>query len=387
MTPKADVVVIGAGIIGAACAYYLSSAGVDVHLVEGRFPASGTSRACDSLILAFDKSAGAELELSQASAALWTGLAHTLDMDFEYERHGSLWLFESVENMNAALGKARSFQAAGVQLQILDARDVHSLEPGLAPDVAGGYFFPDDAQVDARRATLALLSAARQRGLTLHANAPVTAVERASNGRIVRLVTRAGEIMTDTVVCAAGVWSNEVSRLVGLELPIRPRKGHILVTAKIPRLVRHPLLEAGYTSTVQSASQDLQVALVAEMTAGGTLLLGSSREFAGLDRAVSLQVMQAIAARAVRFLPALAQVGVIRSYAGLRPWSPDHLPLVGPVGAAPGFYLATGHEGAGIGLAPITGRLVADCITGASLPAFAAQVRPDRFELGPAGPG
>lgn len=387
MTPKADVVVIGGGIIGAACAYHLSAAGLDVHLVEGRFPASGASRACDSLILSFDKSVGAELELSQASAALWTGLAQTLDMNFEYARHGSLWLFESVEGLNAALGKAKSFQAAGVQLEILDSRDVRLLEPGLAPDVAGGFFFLDDAQVDARRATLALLSSARRRGLTLHTNAPVVAIERASNGRIAKVVTRAGEIMTGAVVCAAGVWSNEVSRLVGLELPIRPRKGHILVTAKIPRLVRHPLLEAGYTSTVQSASQDLQVALVAEMTASGTLLLGSSRQFAGLDLAVSLPVMQAIAARAVRFLPALAQVGVIRSYAGLRPWSPDHLPLVGPVSAAPGFYLATGHEGAGICLAPVTGRLVADCITGARLPAFAAQIRPDRFELGPARSG
>ena len=108
---------------------------------------------------------------------------------------------------------------------------------------------------------------------------------------------------------------------------------------------------------------------------------------AGLDLTVSLPVMQAIAARAVRFLPELAKVGVIRSYAGLRPWSPDHLSLVGPVGAAPGFYLATGHEGAGIGLAPVTGRLLADCITGAPSPASAAYLRPDRFELGPAGPG
>ena len=108
---------------------------------------------------------------------------------------------------------------------------------------------------------------------------------------------------------------------------------------------------------------------------------------AGLDLTVSLPVMQAIAARAVRFLPELAQVGVIRSYAGLRPWSPDHLPLVGPVSASPGVYLATGHEGAGICLAPVTGRLVADCIIGVQLSAFAAHLRPDRFELGPAGSG
>ena len=135
--------------------------------------------------------------------------------------------------------------------------------------------------------------------------------------------------------------------------------------------------------TVQSASEGLEVAFVAEMTASGTLLLGSSRRFVGFDRTVSLPVVQALAARAARFLPALAdnRVNVIRSYAGLRPWSPDHQPLIGPVEAVPGFYLATGHEGAGIGLAPVSGRLIADWVTGAELPSFAADVRPDRFDI------
>jgi len=383
MTPKADVVVIGGGVIGAACAYYLCAAGLDVHLVEQHFPASGTSRACDSLILTFDKTLGAELELGRASAVLWADLAEVLDMDFEYARLGSLWFSESEVGMAAAMDKAREVQAVGVEVQILDSRELRSLEPNLAPNLAGGIFFPDDAQVDARRATLALLSAARRRGLTLQANAPVIAIQRMSNGggQVSKVVTQSGEILTDTVVCAAGVWSNDVARLVDVVLPIQPRKGHILVTAKTPGLIHHPLLESSYVSTVQSASQDLQVALVAEMTTSGTLLLGSSRQFVGYDRSVALAVVQAIASRAVRFLPALASVGAIRSYSGLRPWSPDHLPLIGPVPAVPGFYLATGHEGTGIGMAPITGRLVADWIMGAELPPYAAQARPDRFDL------
>jgi glycine/D-amino acid oxidase-like deaminating enzyme len=109
------------------------------------------------------------------------------------------------------------------------------------------------------------------------------------------------------------------------------------------------------------------------------VLLGSSREFVGFDRTVSPPVMQAIAARAVRFLPRLAQTSIIRGYAGLRPWSPDHLPLVGPVESVPGLYLATGHEGAGIGLAPVTGQIVADWIVGGRAPALANAVRPGRF--------
>jgi glycine/D-amino acid oxidase-like deaminating enzyme len=382
MTIRADVVVIGGGIVGAACAYYLCASGLEVHLVERRFPASGTSRACDGLILLWDKTPGAELALGQASAALWTELTESLNADFEYARNGTILLAEGDEGLVAGGSKAEAMRAIGVRAEVLDRSGLRSLEPNLAPNLAGGVFFPDDAQVDARRATLALLSAAQQEGLTLHANTEVIAIRRTTSGnrRVSGVVTGAGEIATSTIVCAAGVWSNDVARLAGIELPIRPRKGHILVTAGVPGLICHPLLEGGYVSTVQSAAEDLQVALVAEMTAGGTLLLGSSRQFAGFDRSVSLAVLQAIATRAVRFLPSLAKVGVIRSYAGLRPWSPDHLPLIGPLAAIPGFYLATGHEGAGIGLAPITGRLIGDWILGADLPPVAAQVCPDRFD-------
>jgi glycine/D-amino acid oxidase-like deaminating enzyme len=397
MTSQADVVVIGGGIVGAACAYYLCAAGLKVHLVERNFPASGTSRACDGLILTWDKAPGAELALGQASAALWAGLAETLEFDFEYARTGTILLAENEPALAAGRARAQAMQAAGVRAEVLDSAGLRSLEPNLAADLAGGAFFPDDAQVDARRATLALLTAAQWRGLTLHPQAEVSAIRRANagEGRVSGVVTTAGEISTETVVCAAGVWSNEVARLAlvppcasptlwggaGLELPIRPRKGHILVTARVPGLIHHPLLEGGYVTTVQSAAEDLQVALVAEMTAGGTLLLGSSRQFVGFDRSVSLAVLQAIAARAARFLPALARVGVMRSYAGLRPWSPDHLPLIGPVAAVPGLYLAAGHEGAGIGLAPITGQLIAGWVAGGDLPPVAAEVRPDRFEL------
>lgn len=376
MTPKADVVIIGGGIVGAACAYYLCAAGLEVHLVERHFPASGTSRACDGLILLWDKS-GAELELGRASAALWAELAESLPLDFEYARTGTVLLAGSQAGLTAARERVAAMKAAGVRGEVLDGPGLTCLEPNLAPDLAGGAFFPDDAQVDPRRATLALLAAAQPQGLTLHTHSEVVAIQRAGDGRVSRVVTRAGDIATETLVCAAGVWTNDVARLVGIETPIRPRKGHILVTAKVPGLIRHPLLEGGYAATVQSASEGLEVAFVAEMTRSGTLLLGSSRQFVGFDRSVSLPVVQALADRAARFLPALARnrVKVIRSYAGLRPWSPDQRPLIGPVEAVPGLYLAAGHEGAGIGLAPVTGRLIADWITGAELPPYAGEVR------------
>jgi len=384
MLPKTDVVVIGGGIVGAACAYYLCAAGLDVHLVERRFPASGTSRACDGLVLLWDKS-GAELELGQASATLWAKLAENLDLDFEYTRSGTILLAENEAGVVVAQERVAAMHAAGVRAEALDNRGLRQLEPSLAPDLAGGAFFPDDIQVDPRRATLAMLAAARRQGLTLHPHAEAVDIRRAGggDGPVSGVVTPLGEIATGTVVCATGAWTNQVARLVGIQTPIRPRQGHILVTARVPGLIHHPLLEGGYAATVQSASEGLEVAFVAEMTASGTLLLGSSRRFVGFDRSVSLPVVRALAARAGRFLPALVQrrVNVIRSYAGLRPWSPDHRPLIGPVEAVPGFYLAAGHEGAGIGLAPVTGRLITDWVTGSELPSFAAEVRPDRFDI------
>ncbi|MBS1250498.1 MAG: Hydrogen cyanide synthase subunit HcnC [Chloroflexi bacterium] len=362
--PKtADVVIIGGGIIGAACAYYLSAAGLSVHLVERHFPASGTSRACDGLILLWDKS-GPELALGQESIRLWGQVEEHLEEDFGFERSGTILLAENGEQLQAGEKRAQALRESGQRAEILPAGRLATLEPEISPHLAGGILFPDDLQVDPRRATLALLAAAKRQGVKLQAESEVIDIQHApgEGGGVRGVVTSQGVIATPRVVCAAGVWSNHIARMVGIDLPTRPRKGHILVTARRPGFIHHPLLEGGYVTTVESAHDARQVALVAEMTTSGKLLLGSSREFCGYDRTVSLSAIQELATRATRFLPGLESTPIIRSYAGLRPWSPDGLPLIGPT-RVPGFYLATGHEGAGICLAPVTGRLVTQMIT------------------------
>ena len=378
---SADVVVIGGGIIGASCAYFLSEKGMVVHLLERHFLASGTSRACDGLVLLWDKTPGAELALARKSLVLWNQLNENLEMDFGFERAGTILLAEGAEHLTAGQVKADMIRGNGQRAEVLDSHALQGLEPELAPDLAGGVLFPDDLQVDPRRATLAMLAAAQRRGLRLHTGAEVLQIKRGQNGgrMVFTVVTQSSEISTPNVVCAAGIGSKSIAQMVGLDLPIQPRKGHILVTARTPDFIRRPLLEGAYVTTVQSAADDLQVAFVAEMTGTGTMLLGSSRQFVGDDREVSIDAVQVIASRATRFLPRLSKVQVIRSYAGLRPWSPDHLPLIGPVQSVPGFYLATGHEGAGIGLAPVTGEIVANWVAGTTQSEFTHVFCPDRF--------
>lgn len=377
----ADVIVIGAGIIGAACALYLARAGASVTVVDRDFPASGTSRACDGLILFSDKLSAAELALAQASAALWAELAEpgVLATDFEYRRAGTLVLYESEAGLDAGRRKVAELAAAGVRAEIVAGAELRELEPVLAPDLAGAAFYGDEAQVDARLATLAMLAEARRLGARFVGGTQVVGLAQDAAGRIIGARTADAMLPAAAVVCAAGVWSADLVRSLGIELPLRPRKGHILVTARRPGLLRHPLLEGSYAASVQTAAEAVQVALVAEMTGPGNLLLGSSREFVGYDRTVSGKVVAAIAGRAARFLPALAHTAVIRSYAGLRPWTPDHLPLVGPVASVPGLWLATGHEGAGIGLAPVTGQIIAAWLVDGRMPALAEPIRPERF--------
>jgi glycine/D-amino acid oxidase-like deaminating enzyme len=156
-----------------------------------------------------------------------------------------------------------------------------------------------------------------------------------------------------------------VSAAFGSPVTVLPRRGVVLVTAALPPdTVRHKVYDADYVGAVASGDADLQVSTVVESTAGGTVLIGSSRERVGFDATLRVEVTRALARRAVGLFPVLADVPVLRAYGGFRPYAPDHLPIIGPDPRCPGLWHATGHEGAGIGLAAATGRLLADLVTG-----------------------
>jgi glycine/D-amino acid oxidase-like deaminating enzyme len=374
-----DVVVVGAGIVGAACAYHLATAGVRVRLFDRSFVASGSSGACEGNVLAWDKELERELPLALRSADAWATLAERLGDDFEYDRKGSVVVAESPEELTAAAERARVLSGLGVVGEVLDAEALRREEPYAAHDLPGGVLYPGDAQLEPRLATAALARAAAAAGAELATGVDVTRIVRGNDGRATGIETGAGTVAAGTVVVAAGVWTPNLLESAGLHVPVTPRKGQVVVLERSPVRFRRKLSEAGYFAAVKADDAALQVAMVVESTPSGTALLGSSRQHVGFDRSVEIGVAGAIARRAARFFPVLHDARALRVYAGLRPLTPDHVPIIGPFREAPNVCVATGHEGAGIGLAPATGELVAAWATGAASPLPLEWYSPDRF--------
>ena len=370
---SADVVVVGAGIVGAACAFELAGAGLDVCVVERAAIASGTTGAGEGNLLLSDKPPGPELALAQVSLARWRELAEELEDDFELERKGAVVCAATAPGLTALRELAVAQRGAGVQVRDLDLDGALQLEPSLSRDVAGAAHYPEDMQLQPMRAAAALLRGARGRGARVLTGCEVRGI---AGGAV---ETSQGKIAAGAVVNAAGAWGAKLAGLAGASLPIAPRRGVILVTEPLPPTVFHKVFAAEYVSDVGSADAALQVSAVVEGTPSGTVLIGASRERVGFDRDYPTDVMRRLAAAATALFPVLARVRVIRSYTGFRPFSPDHLPAVGADARVAGLWHACGHEGAGIGLAPGTARLLRALMTGTPPPLDPAPFDPARF--------
>ncbi|MGA5036523.1 NAD(P)/FAD-dependent oxidoreductase [Streptomyces capoamus] len=372
-----DVVVVGAGMVGAACALYAARAGLGVRLVDRGPVSGGTTGAGEGNLLVSDKEPGPELRLALSSARLWAELAREHGPAFEYEPKGGLVVAPTPDALAALREFAAAQRGAGVTAVPVDARQLTELEPHLAPGMAGGVHYPQDAQV---MPALAAAHLVRASGAALHTGRTVTGVLRTRHGTVYGVRTDRGDIHAPAVVNAAGTWGGGVAALAGVRLPVLPRRGFVLVTEPLPRLVRHKVYAADYVADVASDSAALRGSPVVEGTAAGPVLIGATRERVGFDRSLSLPAVRALAAGAVGLFPFLRRVRALRTYAGFRPYLPDHLPAIGPDPRAPGLFHACGHEGAGIGLAPGTGQLIARALTGEASGPDLAPFRPERFD-------
>lgn len=375
---SADVVVVGAGVIGAACAYYAARSGLRVTVLDRGPVAGGTTGAGEGNLLVSDKEPGPELELALLSGRLWRELAEELPADIEYEAKGGLVVASDEAGMAALRDFAAGQRTAGVAAAEVPAGRLHDLEPHLAEGLAGGFHYPQDAQVMPALAAAHLLRAAGDR-VRLRLGEEVTALLTGAGGKVRGVRTARAEVHAPYVVNAAGTWGGDLARRAGADLPVRPRRGFVLVTEPLPRVVRHKVYAADYVADVASGSAALQSSAVVEGTAAGPVLIGASRERVGFDRTLSVEVLRRLAAQATALFPVLAGVRALRTYVGFRPYLPDHLPAIGPDPRVPGLLHACGHEGAGIGLAPATGLAVARSLTGGEPPLDVAPFRPERF--------
>ncbi|WEO98933.1 FAD-binding oxidoreductase [Streptomyces sp. FXJ1.172] len=371
---SSDVIVVGAGMVGAACAYYATRAGLSVTVVDRGAVAGGTTGAGEGNLLVSDKEPGPELELALLSARLWRELAHSLPPQIEYEAKGGLVVASDPAGADALRKFTAGQRGAGVQAEEIPADRLTDLEPHLAAGLAGGFHYPQDAQVQPALAAAHLLRASNAR---TRLGEEVTSLLTGADGEVTGVRTPAGTLRAPYVVNAAGAWGGELARRAGVDLPVLPRRGFVLVTEPLPRVVRHKVYAADYVADVASGSAALQTSAVVEGTPAGPVLIGASRERVGFDRTLSAEVLRRLAAQATALFPVLAKVRAMRTYAGFRPYLPDHLPAIGPDPRVPGLLHACGHEGAGIGLAPATGLLIAQ---------FLAGEQPS-VDTGPFGPG
>ncbi|MFE5430741.1 NAD(P)/FAD-dependent oxidoreductase [Peribacillus simplex] len=364
-----DVAVIGGGIIGAAVAYYVSKSGLDVAVIEQGALAGGTSSRADGNILAIDKDPGFDSQMSMKSQTLVSQLTKELDYEFEYRARGSILVCENEQEMIAARKWVKQQNEAGLPFQMLDRKDIKEESPFLADDLLGGLECPTDSCVNPYLFTYSLLDGAQKYGAKMFTHTKVKNIKKDFSGSFT-IDTNNGVIKAKKVVNAAGVWAPILSHMVGVtNIPIKPRKGHIIVAARDEPIGLRKVMEFGYLISkfggeraVDAETEKNGVALVFEPTESQNFLLGSSREFVGFDTKVNMEIIRCIARRVLRFYPKIGDFNMLRAYTGLRPWTPDHLPIVSSVDEVPGFYIAAGHEGDGISLAAVTGKLMSELI-------------------------
>ena len=348
-----DVVIIGAGIVGAACALACAREGLRVAIVEAETIGGGATAAGMGHLVVMDDSE-AQFALTRFSQLLWQKLATDLPADVEFESCGTIWVAADEEEMAAVKQKKIFYESRGVPAEVLDSKSLHEAEPNLREGLPGGLLVPSDAVIYAPCAARFLVEQAQSRGTQLYLPAVVT--EITADG--VRL-NNGSTLSARWIVNAAGSWSPSLTP--GIE--VKKRKGHLLITDRYPGYVKHQLVELGYLKSAHSFTTE-SVAFNVQPRRTGQMLIGSSRQFGVEGREINSVMLACMLARAEDFLPGIANLSAIRSWTGFRAATPDKLPLIGPHSAREGgrdnLFLATGHEGLGITTSLGTAALLVD---------------------------
>lgn len=346
----AEVIVIGAGIVGAACAHALAQAGRRVLVLDARI-GGATGAGMGHLVVMDDNPA--ELTLSSHSTAQWRALAPQMGEDCAYSACGTLWVAGNEEEMAEAERKQQRLHEHDIESRLLGAAALARTEPALRKGLAGALEVPGDGILYAPNAARWLLS---QGGASIRIeHAKVDAID--SDGTL-RLADGSRRTAPQ-VVLANGI---EATALCP-ELPIRPKKGHLLITDRYPGTVHHQLVELGYVTSAHHSAGD-SVAFNVQPRPTGQLLIGSSRQFDTTDPAVEAPMLARMLQRTLEYLPGVADLTAVRSWTGMRAATPDGLPLLGKHPWREKLWLAVGHEGLGVTTAPGSAHLLAALMNG-----------------------
>jgi D-hydroxyproline dehydrogenase subunit beta len=370
-TRSPDVVVVGAGVIGAACAAALAREGLRVTLVDADFAGGGSTGVAMGHIVVLDDSEP-QLSLSTYSRTLWAGLASTLPADCEDERRGTLWLAADDTEVAAARAKADVYASHGIETAFLDDRELAAREPRLRRDLAGALFVPDDRVLYPPAVARHLVWYARSLGASVREGCSVESID-AGQVSVRERDGRALPIPCAAVVNAAGI----DAPMLTPGLPIVPRKGHLVITDRYPGFCSSQLVELGYLQSAHGTG-GASTAFNVQPRATGQLLIGSSRELVGRDRTINEPLLRAMLQRAIAFLPDLADCSVLRTWTGFRPATPDNLPLIGRWDPVDGLWIAAGHEGVGITTALGTAEIIVAGILGRDAPIPSSAFSPMR---------
>jgi D-hydroxyproline dehydrogenase subunit beta len=350
LTGAFDVVIVGAGIAGCACARELAESGVQVAIIEQGVIASGATGAGMGHIVTMDDSPP-QLALTHYARSLWQKLAPELPSTVEYEERGTLWIAADEDEMAHVRVKHDIYAQAGITSEVLDAAALAESEPHLRPGLHGALLVPHDAVLYPPAAAKTLLDAAQRRGARLLGGT----VTRARAG--VLTLADGSTLASDHIVIATGTNTSLIPWL-----RLRQRKGHLVITDRYPGLVHHQLVELGYLKSAHSTTAD-SVAFNIQPRITGQLLIGSSRQYEQENPAADAVVVDRMLRRASEYMPGLASLSAIRVWTGFRAATPDKLPLIGPTRDAT-LYVLMGFEGLGITLAPAAARLLADHLLG-----------------------
>ena len=372
MSRHYDIVIVGAGIVGAACAMECARGGLRTLVVDRGCLGGGTTAAGMGHVVVMDDSE-AQFSLTHFSRRLWMELRKELPQDVEYDSCGTLWVAADADEMAEVHRKQKYYEQRNVRVEVLDAVGLAKAEPNLRAGLAGGLCVPDDAVVYPPCAARFFLEWALKSGAELRTGIPV--IKLLPEGGV--QLADGSRISAGRSVNATGPWSPELTA----DLPVRKRKGHLVITDRAPGFVRHQLVELGYLKSAHSLGSD-SVAFNIQPRITGQMLIGSSRQFDVEDGSVDQPILNRMLKRALEYLPTLADLSAIRAWTGHRAVTPDKLPLIGPSLACDRIWLATGHEGLGITTSLGTGRLLVDLLLGRSTEIPATPFAPARFANG-----